>query len=108
MEPKEKKTGITVREAGRLGGQKVLKERGRDFYKEIGQKGGQATRNAYGIDFYKDIGRRGGTKGGEKTRDTYGHTFYKEIGEKGGQVVRDLIRKGKEAKLKEQENQHDE
>ncbi len=35
---------MTVQEAGRLGGEKVASERGREFYEEIGHKGGQRVR----------------------------------------------------------------
>jgi uncharacterized protein len=31
---------LTVREAGRMGGEKVAAERGHSFYEEIGRKGG--------------------------------------------------------------------
>ena len=65
--------GMTVREAGRKGGQKVRDERGHSFYEEIGRKGG------------------------ETVRDTRGHEFYEEIGRKGGNKVRDLIEAGKKA-----------
>jgi general stress protein YciG len=69
---KEKsKGGMTVREAGRKGGQKVRDMRGPGFYEEIGRKGGEAV------------------------RDTRGHEFYEEIGHKGGQKVRELIEAGK-------------
>ena len=74
MAEKEKKTtggGMTVREAGRKGGQKVRDERGHEFYEEIGRKGGQTV------------------------RDERGHEFYEEIGHKGGQKVRELIEAGK-------------
>lgn len=70
----EKKTsggGMTVREAGRKGGQKVRDERGHEFYEEIGRKGG------------------------ETVRDTHGHEFYEEIGHKGGQKVKKLIAEAK-------------
>ena len=43
----EKKSGgggMTVREAGRKGGQKVRDQRGHEFYEEIGHKGGQKVR----------------------------------------------------------------
>jgi general stress protein YciG len=42
--PAQAKGNLTVREAGRLGGEKVLQERGVEFYSEIGQKGGQKVR----------------------------------------------------------------
>jgi general stress protein YciG len=71
--PEEKKPGggMTVREAGRKGGQKVRDERGHSFYEEIGRKGG------------------------ETVRDQRGHEFYEEIGHKGGQKVKELIEAGK-------------
>jgi len=38
---------ITVVEAGRLGGRKVLRTRGRDFFVGIGRKGQAAMRKKY-------------------------------------------------------------
>ena len=73
----EKKTGggMTVREAGRKGGQKARDERGHKFYEEIGRKGGETVRNERG------------------------HEFYEEIGHKGGQKVKELIALAREDKL---------
>ena len=68
-------TGMTVQEAGRLGGEKVASERGHDFYESIGRKGGQTVAR-------------------EK-----GPSFYSEIGHKGGQRVRELIAAGKRGLL---------
>ena len=34
---------MTTAEAGRLGGEKVLEERGPEFYEEIGSEGGQSS-----------------------------------------------------------------
>src|SRR2546428_6775159 len=68
---KESKGGMTVREAGRKGGEKVRDQRGHEFYEEIGRKGGEAV------------------------RDERGHEFYEEIGHKGGQKVKELIEAGK-------------
>ncbi|MBO9542328.1 general stress protein [bacterium] len=65
------KAGMTVREAGRKGGQKTAETHGHEFYAEIGHKGGQ------------------------KTSETHGPEFYAEIGHKGGQKVHDLIERGK-------------
>jgi general stress protein YciG len=77
----EKKSGggMTVREAGRKGGQKVRDERGHAFYQEIGRKGG------------------------ETVRDQRGHEFYEEIGHKGGQKVKELIAAGKRRAAEEAE-----
>ena len=43
-EEKKSGGGMTVREAGRKGGQKVRDERGHAFYEEIGRKGGQKVK----------------------------------------------------------------
>ena len=71
MAEQKSKGGMTVREAGRKGGEKVRDQRGHEFYEEIGRKGGEAV------------------------RDARGHEFYEEIGHKGGQKVRELIEAGK-------------
>ena len=56
------KGGMTVREAGRKGGQKVRDERGHGFYEEIGRKGGETVRDTRGHEFYEEIGHKGGQK----------------------------------------------
>ena len=67
---KEKNGGeMTVREAGRKGGQTVKERHGPDFFKEIGRKGGRATSAAHGHEFYQEIGRKGGQKGGARVRE---------------------------------------
>jgi len=107
---------MTVREAGRMGGNKVKKEYGPDFYSQIGTKGGEAVREAVDSgelpkDFYSKIGQKGGNKvaeesgpdfysqigkkGGNKVKKEYGPDFYSQIGTKGGQKVRELIERGK-------------
>lgn len=40
----EKKKGMTVREAGHKGGEKVAETRGKEFYEEIGHRGGQKVK----------------------------------------------------------------
>ncbi len=83
-EKKEKKGGMSVREAGHKGGEKTAETHGKEFYHEIGEKGGH--------------------KGGEATARTHGHEFYEKIGhkggEKGGAKVRELVKKGEEAEKK--------
>ncbi|MFA7253606.1 MAG: KGG domain-containing protein [Patescibacteria group bacterium] len=63
--------------------------------REAGRKGGQRTSQTHGREFYEEIGHMGGAKGGRATSQKYGPEFYSEIGHKGGQKVRDLINKGK-------------
>lgn len=65
------KGGMTVKDAGRRGG----------------ERGGQTTRERYGTEFYREIGRRGG----ETVREVRGREFYEDIGRKGGRKVRELI-----------------
>ncbi len=65
------KGGMTVKDAGRRGG----------------ERGGQTTRERYGSEFYREIGRRGG----ETVREIRGREFYEDIGRKGGRRVRELI-----------------
>jgi general stress protein YciG len=56
-EPRRK---MTRQEAGRLGGEKVARERGSEFYRVIGRKGGEKVAEERGAEFYRQIGRRGG------------------------------------------------
>ena len=87
----EKKGEMSVKDAGRKGGEKTSQAHGKEFYENIGHKGGQKTSQAHGKDFYEDIGH----KGGERTSRSHGKEFYQEIGHKGGQRVRELIKEGK-------------
>jgi general stress protein YciG len=80
VEKKEKKGGMTVKEAGHKGGEKTAETHGKEFYQEIGEKGGH--------------------KGGEKVKEKYGPEFYSKIGHKGGEKVRELVKKGEEEEKK--------
>ena len=82
---------MSVREAGKKGGDTVRARYGSGFYEAIGRKGGQATRERHGATFYETIGR----KGGRVVKDKYGSEFYEEIGHKGGQKVKELIAEAK-------------
>lgn len=111
------RSDLTVREAGRLGGNKVKEEYGPEFYSQIGTKGGEAVRDAVESgelpqDFYSKIGQKGGNKvaeeygpefysqigkkGGNKVKQEYGAEFYSQIGHKGGQKVKELIERGRQ------------
>jgi general stress protein YciG len=59
--------------------------------REAGKKGGDTVRDRYGSTFYEDIGR----KGGKATRDRHGVEFYETSGQKGGQKVKRLIAEAK-------------
>ncbi len=54
--------GMSVREAGKRGGDRVKAKYGSEFYEAIGRKGGEATKNKYGPSFYEEIGAKGGQK----------------------------------------------
>ena len=53
-------TGMTVREAGKKGGDIVKSRYGAQFYAEIGRKGGESTKRRHGSEFYGAIGHKGG------------------------------------------------
>ena len=82
---------MSVREAGKKGGDTVRDRYGSSFYEEIGRKGGKATRDRHGVEFYEAIGQ----KGGQAVKEKYGADFYEEIGHKGGQKVKQLIAEAK-------------
>jgi hypothetical protein len=54
--------GMSVREAGKRGGDRVKEKYGSEFYEAIGRKGGEATKTKYGPTFYEEIGAKGGQK----------------------------------------------
>jgi len=82
---------MSVREAGKKGGDTVRERYGSGFYEQIGRKGGQVTRERHGARFYEEIGQ----KGGRVVKAKYGSDFYEEIGHKGGQKVKRLIAEAK-------------
>lgn len=61
---------MTREEADRMGGQKVARERGSEFYREIGRKGGEKVAEERGTEFYREIGRKGGESRGNKSTIT--------------------------------------
>lgn len=75
---------MTVREAGRKGGEAVKQKYGHPFYSRIGHEGGQKLMAERGRDFYSQIG----SVGGKTAYARHGSEFYAEIGRKGGQAVK--------------------
>ena len=76
---------MTVKEAGKKGGETTAATHGREFYEDIGHKGGEATAATHNHEFYQEIGHMGGEVGGKK----------------GGERVRELAEKGKEHEKEE-------
>jgi general stress protein YciG len=62
--------GMSVREAGKRGGDRVKAKYGSEFYEAIGRKGGEATKTKYGPAFYEEIGQKGGQKLKRATGDS--------------------------------------
>ena len=72
---------------------KVDNPEGEMSVREAGKKGGEATRERHGAGFYEAIGQ----KGGKVVKEKYGADFYEQIGHKGGQKVKKLIADAKSA-----------
>jgi len=72
---------MTREEAGRIGGQKVARERGSEFYRQIGRKGGEKVAEQRGSEFYREIGKKGGESRGSKTTGTKGRSSKRKIEE---------------------------
>jgi len=84
--------GMTVAEAGRMGGKLVSEKYGSEFYEKIGKKGGSSTAERYGPEFFGKIGR----KGGQAVSEKYGAGHFERIGRKGGQKVASLVERAKQ------------
>ena len=69
--------GMTVAEAGRMGGRLVSEKYGPEFYEKIGKKGGSSTANKYGPEFFGRIGK----KGGKAVTAKYGPSHFERLGE---------------------------
>jgi general stress protein YciG len=61
---------MTLREAGRRGGQTTKARYGPEFYSKIGAKGGETVARERGSDYYAEIGRKGGRARVEQSRRT--------------------------------------
>lgn len=66
--------GMTVREAGRLGGEALKRKYGAQYFRELGRKGGVTTQQRHGDGFYSTIGKLGGQKNASKAESDHDPT----------------------------------
>lgn len=60
MEEQPAAEPMTVREAGRRGGERVKAKYGADYFEQLGRRGGESTKKKYGPEHFESIGRKGG------------------------------------------------
>lgn len=101
------KKSMTVAEAGKKGGDTVMRKHGTEFYARIGSAGGNATKASQGADFYQRIGKIGATKGGNATKAAHGQGHFERIGKMGGARVKQLVADGKKAEEERREKSAD-
>ncbi len=70
-----------------------MAEKGDMSVRDAGKKGGETRKQQLGHEGYEEIGH----KGGEARKRELGHEGYEELGHKGGQRVRQLIEEGKQS-----------
>ncbi|MEB3185830.1 MAG: hypothetical protein VKP72_00150 [bacterium] len=80
---------ISMREAGRRGGNRVRERYGTEHFARIGAIGGQ----------------HGGRKGGLATAARHGRSHFQEIGRRGAERLRELVARGQAAELASPEHQ---
>jgi len=59
--------------------------------RDAGRKGGNTTKDRYGSEFFQEIG----AKGGRTVSERYSNEHFREIGRKGGRRVAELIARAK-------------
>ena len=66
--------------------------------REAGRRGGNRVRERYGIEHFARIGATGGQHGGRKgglaTAARHGRTHFQEIGRRGAERLRELVARG--------------
>src|SRR6266540_2493449 len=84
--------GMTVAEAGRMGGRLVSEKYGPEFFDRIGKKGGKAVTAKYGPGHFERIGRKGGQKVADLIeRAKAMDAKSMDVGEKPRAVAREVV-----------------
>lgn len=78
---------MSVQDAGKIGGRRLVEKYGREHFVELGHKSGSALRDA-GFDF-KEMAK----KGGKATAATHDSDYYSELGKQGGDFLKEKVDK---------------
>ena len=88
----QKRGEMTVKEAGRLGGESLKASLGADYsdhFREIGKQGSQALREKMGGQAYLDWLKEIAPLGGQEFAKTHSHEDFVKRGRTGGTRLRD-------------------
>lgn len=81
---------LTVRDAGRLGGRRLLEKYGREHFAALGHKVGTRLKEERGVEYFRTMAQAGGAA----TAANHTHAEFSEWGTKGGLKLKE--KRGKE------------
>lgn len=100
----DERGALTVRDAGRMGGKKLLEKYGREHFAALGHKVGSKLRDERGVEFFRTMAQAGGAAtaanhdrehfatlgraGGKKLSEQRGSEYYRRIGRLGALSAR--------------------
>lgn len=73
-----------MRDAGRLGGRRLLEKYGREHFAALGHKVGTKLRDERGVEFFRTMAQAGGAA----TAATHDHAYYAALGRQGGEKLK--------------------
>ena len=80
----DERGALTVRDAGRLGGRRLLEKYGREHFAALGHKVGTKLREERGVEFFRNMAQAGG----QATAATHDHEYYSNLGRQGGEKLK--------------------